>query len=331
MILKSIGAYGIAIIAFSLFWDWFFDRPRDHEILIPVLTGFCSSGIACGIIEDKKIQDKNEAFAHYVIVGVVTTGFWLYQFYDTYNDLHAVEHNPLFSVIGSVIWSWEDLLMAVITFFSIVVINAPSNFSFDRLKNDVMNILDGSSSNNQSEEDRAIEEAKLNHFKKIKELAENGDVESMVSLGDKYYKGEGTEQNYYAAATWYGKAIDKGNTLAMRKLGKMYDNGIGVEQNQEIALKLYQQAADMEACHSVFLMSPGQEKVKVIKIIREITGLELKEAKKIVDDDRSDVGGSLIKTSHSIEECNDIKDKLEKVGATVEIISTKRDENLTKQ
>lgn len=58
----------------------------------------------------------------------------------------------------------------------------------------------------------------------------------------------------------------------------------------------------------------GDSKIKVIKVVREITGLGLKEAKELVDG-----APSVIKEDVEKEEAEDIKAKLEEVGAKVEI------------
>ncbi len=65
---------------------------------------------------------------------------------------------------------------------------------------------------------------------------------------------------------------------------------------------------------NVILANAGAAKVAVIKVIREITGLGLKESK-----DLADAENSVIKENISAEEANDIKAKLEEAGATVEI------------
>ncbi|NPB05825.1 MAG: 50S ribosomal protein L7/L12 [Aquificae bacterium] len=65
----------------------------------------------------------------------------------------------------------------------------------------------------------------------------------------------------------------------------------------------------------VVLKSPGANKIKVIKVIREITGLGLKEAKALVDG-----APSKVKEGVSKEEAEQIKAKLEEVGAEVEIV-----------
>ena len=64
---------------------------------------------------------------------------------------------------------------------------------------------------------------------------------------------------------------------------------------------------------TVNLVSAGGSKIPVIKAIRDITGLGLKEAKDIADN------GGAIKEKISKDEANDIKSQLEELGATVEI------------
>ncbi|MFW5985893.1 MAG: 50S ribosomal protein L7/L12 [Halanaerobiales bacterium] len=64
----------------------------------------------------------------------------------------------------------------------------------------------------------------------------------------------------------------------------------------------------------VFLAEIGQKKINVIKAVREITGLGLKEAKAVVDDAPGNV-----KEAVSKEEAEEMKEKLEDAGATVEL------------
>ena len=64
----------------------------------------------------------------------------------------------------------------------------------------------------------------------------------------------------------------------------------------------------------VELTEIGSEKIKVIKVVREITGLGLKEAKEVVDN-----APKLVKEQASKEDAEAIKAKLEEVGAKVTI------------
>ncbi len=64
----------------------------------------------------------------------------------------------------------------------------------------------------------------------------------------------------------------------------------------------------------VILKSPGQQKLAVIKVVREITGLGLKDAKALVDN-----APKPVKEAVSKEEAEEIKKKLEEAGAEVEL------------
>ena len=72
-------------------------------------------------------------------------------------------------------------------------------------------------------------------------------------------------------------------------------------------------AADSDAPVSVIITDGGAAKVNVIKVVREVTGLGLKESKDIVDQNGT------VKENISKDEANEIKAKLEEAGATVEV------------
>ncbi|NLW27214.1 50S ribosomal protein L7/L12 [Acetivibrio saccincola] len=73
-------------------------------------------------------------------------------------------------------------------------------------------------------------------------------------------------------------------------------------------------AAEEKSEFDVVLKDVGSEKIKVIKVVREITGLGLKEAKDMVDG-----APKTLKEGVSKEEATEIEAKLKEVGATVEI------------
>lgn len=73
-------------------------------------------------------------------------------------------------------------------------------------------------------------------------------------------------------------------------------------------------AAEEKTEFDVILANAGANKINVIKVVREITGLGLKEAKDLVDG-----APKPIKEGVSKEEAEAIKKKLEEAGATVEI------------
>ncbi len=64
---------------------------------------------------------------------------------------------------------------------------------------------------------------------------------------------------------------------------------------------------------NVVLTAAGANKIAVIKIVRDITGLGLKEAKDIADN------GGVVKENASMDEANALKSQFEEAGATVEL------------
>jgi len=62
------------------------------------------------------------------------------------------------------------------------------------------------------------------------------------------------------------------------------------------------------------LMATGDKKINVIKVVRELTGLGLKEAKDLVDG-----APKAVKEKVSKDEAQSVKQKLEEVGATVQV------------
>lgn len=73
-------------------------------------------------------------------------------------------------------------------------------------------------------------------------------------------------------------------------------------------------AAEEKDSFDVILKSAGQAKINVIKVVREITGLGLKEAKDLVDG-----APKPVKEGVKEDEANEIKKKLEEAGAEVEV------------
>ena len=73
-------------------------------------------------------------------------------------------------------------------------------------------------------------------------------------------------------------------------------------------------AAEEKTEFDVILKEVGAEKIKVIKVVREVTGLGLAEAKAIVDG-----APKTLKEAAAKEEAEEIKAKLAEVGATVEL------------
>jgi large subunit ribosomal protein L7/L12 len=72
-------------------------------------------------------------------------------------------------------------------------------------------------------------------------------------------------------------------------------------------------AAEEQTEFSIVLKSGGEKKIQVIKVVRELTSLGLKEAKELVDN------GGTVKEGVPKAEANEMKKKLEDQGATVEL------------
>ena len=108
--------------------------------------------------------------------------------------------------------------------------------------------------------------------------------------------------------------------LELSELVKALEEEFGVSASAPMAMAAAAPAAGGETAAAektdfdVMLESAGAQKIKVIKAVREITGLGLKEAKELVDN-----APKPIKEGASKEEAEEIKTKLEEVGAVVEL------------
>ena len=117
-------------------------------------------------------------------------------------------------------------------------------------------------------------------------------------------------------------AIETMTVLELAELVKALEEEFGVSAAAPVAVAVAPAAgagagaaADEEQTEfEVILTSAGQQKINVIKVVREITGLGLKEAKAVVDE-----APKAIKEKINKDEANEIKAKLEEAGASVEI------------
>ncbi len=117
------------------------------------------------------------------------------------------------------------------------------------------------------------------------------------------------------------KFIDGMTILEMSEFIKEFEDRYGVTAAAPMAVAAMPAAgaaaapaAEEKTSFDVILASAGDKKIQVIKVVRELTGLGLKEAKEVVDGAPKEV-----KTGVSKEEAEDIKSKLTEQGATVEI------------
>ena len=108
-----------------------------------------------------------------------------------------------------------------------------------------------------------------------------------------------------------------GSSSAAQSMGIMYSSAGDRQISMDTWCCLHTDRAadaDADAKKTVVLKDAGASKIAVIKIVREITGLGLVEAKGVADN------GGNIKENVSADEANEIKAKLEEAGATVELV-----------
>jgi len=111
------------------------------------------------------------------------------------------------------------------------------------------------------------------------------------------------------------QAVKDMSVLELNELVKACEEEFGVSAAAPVAAAGAATAAVEEKTEfDVVLTSAGPNKIKVIKIVRELTGLGLKEAKDIVDG-----APKTIKEAVNKEDADAIKAKLEEVGGGVEI------------
>jgi len=116
--------------------------------------------------------------------------------------------------------------------------------------------------------------------------------------------------------------IKKLSVTELAELVKALEEEFGVSAAAPVAMMAGPAAAgggeDAEAEEQtefdVMLTVVGDKKIQVIKVVRAVTGLGLKEAKEVVDGAPKPVKEKVTK-----EEADDIKAKLEEVGATIEV------------
>jgi len=90
--------------------------------------------------------------------------------------------------------------------------------------------------------------------------------------------------------------------------------GLTLLEAQELKTILKDEYGEEQTEFDVILKSAGASKINVIKEVRAITGLGLKEAKDLVE-----AGGKAVKEAASKDEAEEIKGKLEAAGAEVEL------------
>lgn len=112
--------------------------------------------------------------------------------------------------------------------------------------------------------------------------------------------------------------IENLTVLELADLSKELQDKFGVSAAAPVAMAAAPVAGEAAAAEKtefdVELQSAGDKKIQVIKVVRELTSLGLKEAKELVDTAPSNVKEGVTK-----EEAEAVRDKLQDVGAQVEI------------
>ncbi|MBB6455197.1 large subunit ribosomal protein L7/L12 [Salirhabdus euzebyi] len=111
-------------------------------------------------------------------------------------------------------------------------------------------------------------------------------------------------------------AIKEMTVLELNDLVKAIEEEFGVTAAAPVAVAgaAGGEAAEEQTEFDVVLESAGASKIKVVKAVREITGLGLKDAKDLVDN-----APKAVKEGIAKEEAEEIKAKLEEAGASVEV------------
>lgn len=114
------------------------------------------------------------------------------------------------------------------------------------------------------------------------------------------------------------QAIEEMTVLELSELVKAMEEKFGVSAAAPVAVAAAPAAggaaAEEKTEFNVILASAGDKKINVIKVVREVTGLGLKEAKALVDG-----APAPVKEGASKEDAEALKAKLEEAGATVEL------------
>ena len=112
--------------------------------------------------------------------------------------------------------------------------------------------------------------------------------------------------------------LEKSNMIEISELIKEIEEKFGVSAAAPVAVATAsggaEQAEEAKTEFDLILKSAGQSKINVIKVVRGITDLGLKEAKELVD-----AAPKALKESISEAEANEMKAKLEEAGAEVEL------------
>ncbi len=118
------------------------------------------------------------------------------------------------------------------------------------------------------------------------------------------------------------KKIEEMSVLDLAELVKVLESKFGVSASAPMMMAAAPAggaapAAEEQSSFTVVLAGPGDKKIEVIKVVKDITQKGLKEAKDLVD--ASAAAPQVIKENAKKEEADELKKKLEAAGAKVEL------------
>ncbi|MFT7557870.1 MAG: large subunit ribosomal protein L7/L12 [Planctomycetota bacterium] len=125
---------------------------------------------------------------------------------------------------------------------------------------------------------------------------------------------EGEEVEVPAEFKAIVEAVEKMTVLELNKLVKVFEKKFGVSAAAVAVAGPAADAAEEQSEFSVVLVGDGGAKIPTMKVVKELLGLGLKEAKELVEG-----VPSVIKEGVKKEEAEEIKAKLEEAGAKVEL------------
>lgn len=115
--------------------------------------------------------------------------------------------------------------------------------------------------------------------------------------------------------------IEKMSVLDLSELVKILEEKFGVSAAAPVAVAAAPASGDAESAgeekssYNVILTAPGDKKIEVIKVVRDVMGAGLKEAKDMVDASANEE--QIVKENAKKEEAEDIKKKIEAAGGKV--------------
>lgn len=111
-------------------------------------------------------------------------------------------------------------------------------------------------------------------------------------------------------------AIEKLTVIEANNVAKYFEEKYGITAAAPVAAAAgpAEEVEEAKSSYNVVLKDCGSQKIAVIKVVREITGIGLGEAKKLAED------GGTIKEGVKTAEAEEMKKKFEDAGATMELV-----------